>query len=247
MKNAKLLMLIYVFVILTISCKKSSNNADQNQSGNLSCKVIEVEGSEVKYDTNGNLKSFGDYIYSYSENRMNIDIGTYHYEFYLNSVHQPDSGWLVNAVNPADTSSFYFYYNTEDYLKRLVHKTKDWEGKIQLWEVFHDYEGKNRISTQIILNGSFYESFSYLYSTNIDTRTEFFEKAHFLDFMEFNYGLDAGKANLNLPIQIINSRNGWTKTYSISYQFANNTNVSREDYFLDGNLKFVLRYAYLCQ
>ena len=247
MKNCKLILLISVFVVLTSSCKKSANNTDQNQTGNLTCKVIEVEGSEVKYDTNGDLKSFGDYVHSYSENRMKVDIGSYHYEFYLNSAHQPDSAWLVNTGNLLDTSTFYFYYNADAYLKRLVHKTKDSEGQIQLWEVSHDYEGKNRRSTQILLNGSFYESFSYLYSAKIDTRAKFFEQAHFIDFIEFNFGLDAGKANLNLPIQVINSRNGWIKTYSISYLFTNNNNISREDYSLDGDLKFTLRYSYLCQ
>ena len=46
MKNCKLILLISVFVVLTSSCKKSANNTDQNQTGNLTCKVIEVEGSE---------------------------------------------------------------------------------------------------------------------------------------------------------------------------------------------------------
>ncbi len=247
MKSAKFILLISVFVVFIISCKKSTNIGDQNQTGNLTCKVIEVEGSEVKYDANGNIKSFGDYIYSYSENKLNVDIGAYHYEFYLNSVNQPDSGWLVNTGNLSDTSTFYFYYNADAYLERLVHFTKDWEGKNELWEVLHEYENKNRTSTQIKLNETMYVSYSFKFSSIVDKRASFFENAHFLDFMEFNYGLDAGKANLNLPNQIIVTRNGLIKNYSISYQFASNGSVNREDYFIDKNLKYTLRYANLCQ
>jgi hypothetical protein len=244
--NQSILRWLIALLLFVSACKKESLigvPGGPKEVAFSGCRLSQVGFYDIAYNSNGSLKTMGDWIYQYNENEVVV--------FYFGNnpldgviLWLNDRGFPERSISFNNRDSFYskYLYNEDDYLIKVNYRSEREGMPEREYELLYSYdESGNRKKISFYWNDTLIEKVSFKYDyTKLDNRKDFFERVYvnpiftydFSDYLPIYryYNHCVGKWNTNLVKEISIEYNGNTKVYDLKNYLDNKGNLVKTVY-----------------